>query len=64
MNLLIIGGSGFLSGTHVRVALAQGHNVWAVTRGQRPLPESITPVVVDRKNRADFASVIYNVGNT
>ena len=36
MKVLVIGGSGFLSGTLARTALSQGHQVWTITRGQRP----------------------------
>ena len=35
MKLLIIGGSGLISGHIARMALQAGHEVWAVTRGQR-----------------------------
>lgn len=62
MKLLIIGGSGFVSGTLARVALKQGHEVSVVTRGQRPLPEGVKPIVVDRKDRAAFASSLKNTG--
>jgi nucleoside-diphosphate-sugar epimerase len=31
-NILIIGGSGFLSGTIARVAVAAGRKVWAITQ--------------------------------
>ncbi|SVE24981.1 uncharacterized protein METZ01_LOCUS477835, partial [marine metagenome] len=33
-NLLIVGGSGFVSGTVARRAVASGWRVWAVTRGR------------------------------
>ena len=58
MNVLIIGGSGFLSGTMARHALGAGHTVWAVTRGQRPMPAGAQAIVADRKDRAAFASAI------
>lgn len=58
MKLLILGGSGFLSGTLARVALAQGHDVSVVTRGQRPLPAGVKPIMVDRKDKDAFASTI------
>jgi nucleoside-diphosphate-sugar epimerase len=57
-DILIIGGSGFISGTISRLALAQGHRVWTVTRGQRPLPEGVTGIVADRTEREGFASAI------
>ena len=57
-NILIIGGSGFLSGTLARLAVSQGHQVTVITRGQRPVPDGVCALHVDRKNRADFASII------
>ena len=58
LNILLIGGSGFVSGTLARTALAAGHKVWTVTRGQRPLPDGVTPVVADRRDRAAFQQAI------
>jgi nucleoside-diphosphate-sugar epimerase len=57
-NILVIGGSGFLSGAIVRAALASGHHVWTLTRGQRPLPEGAISLVADRADQAAFAEVI------
>lgn len=50
LNLLLIGGSGFVSGTLARTALTAGHTVWAVTRGQRPLPAGVRPILADRRD--------------
>ena len=58
MQVLIIGGSGFLSGTLARVALEAGQTVWAVTRGQKPLPPGVNAIQVSRQDRAAFASAI------
>ncbi|MCB0061562.1 MAG: NAD-dependent epimerase/dehydratase family protein, partial [Caldilineaceae bacterium] len=58
MEILLIGGSGFVSGTLADVALAQGHTVAAVTRGQRALASGVQPIVVDRRDRAAFAAAI------
>lgn len=58
MNILLIGGSGFVSGTLAQVALAQGHSVSAITRGQRAMAEGVTPITVDRRDRAAFADAI------
>lgn len=58
MKILLIGGSGFVSGTLARMAHEQGHQVWAVTRGQRTLIEGVTPIMADRRDRATFAEVI------
>jgi nucleoside-diphosphate-sugar epimerase len=57
-KLLTIGGSGFLSGTMVREALRDGHEVWTITRGQRPLPDGVKSIVADRKDRAAFAEAV------
>jgi nucleoside-diphosphate-sugar epimerase len=62
MKLLVIGGSGFLSGTLVRDALAEGHEVWAVTRGNKPLPSGAIPIVADRKDRGAFARAVGDAG--
>lgn len=58
LQILLLGGSGFVSGTLARTALAAGHKVWTVTRGQRPLPDGVTPVVADRRDRAAFQQAI------
>src|SRR5262245_27029643 len=57
-NVLVIGGSGFLSGTIVRSALALGHQVWALTRGRRPMPVGVHSLVADRANHAAFAQAL------
>lgn len=49
MKLLIIGGTGYLSSALVSAALEAGHEVSAVTRGQRgELPDGVEPIVVNR----------------
>lgn len=63
-NILLIGGSGFVSGTTARRATAEGHHVWAVTRGLRPLPEGVRPIVADRKDRDGFAKAIASAKQT
>jgi nucleoside-diphosphate-sugar epimerase len=55
MKVLVLGGSGFVSGTLARTALAQGHQVWTLTRGQR-LP--VTGVVSLQADRHDQAALI------
>lgn len=57
-DILLLGGSGFLSGTCARCALREGHRVWTVTRGQRPVPAGAMAIVADRKDRAAFAAAI------
>lgn len=58
MNLLIIGGSGFVSGTLAREAVAFGHQVWAVTRGQRATVAGVTPLKADRHDAAAFSAAL------
>lgn len=52
MNILILGGSGTLSSRIAQLALEKGHQVWAVTRGMRALPEGVHPLTADR-NKMD-----------
>ena len=47
-----------MSGTLAQVALARGLNVWAVTRGQRPLPDGVTGLIADRHEAGAFARAI------
>lgn len=58
LSALIIGGSGFVSGTLTRTALEAGHQVWAVTRGQRPLETRVNAIMADRSDREAFAAAI------
>jgi nucleoside-diphosphate-sugar epimerase len=58
MRLLIIGGSGFLSGTLVGEASGAGHQVTVVTRGRRPLPRGVEALVADRSETAAVAAAL------
>lgn len=62
MKVLTIGGSGFVSGTLARAARDAGHQVWTVTRGQRPVPEGVTALTADRKDPVAFAEAIVGAG--
>jgi len=62
-KLLIVGGSGFLSGTLASRAISQGYQVWAITRGQKSLPEGVTGLTTDRQDKQAFEDVI-NAGQT
>jgi len=64
MDILLIGGSGFLSGTVACEAVAAGHRVWAVTRGQKPTPNGVIPIIADRKDTAAFAAAITDMKMT
>ena len=58
MRVLVIGGSGFLSGTVARVAQAAGHDVTIVTRGRRALPTGLRAIVADRDVPDAFAAAV------
>lgn len=62
MKLLILGGSGFLSGTLANVATEQGHTVWALTRGQRPVSDGVISLIADRHDESALQQVIDEAG--
>ena len=62
MDVLIIGGSGHVSGAVARAALASGHAVWAVTRGKRSLPEGVRSLVADRHDHDAMRTVVTGAG--
>ena len=57
-NVLLIGGSGFVSGTLARACLRAGHETWAVTRGTRPAPEGVIHLQADRHDEEAFEQAI------
>lgn len=50
MRLLIIGGTGQLSGRLTAMALTDGHEVWTLNRGSKPAPEGVHALTADRKD--------------
>ena len=58
LDILVLGGSGFVSSTVCRVALRAGHRVWAVTRTGSGVPEGTTALVADRRDGAALAGVL------
>ena len=58
MKMLIIGGSGHVSGAVARTALAKDHEVWAITRGQRALSEGVNALTADRHDHSAMAAVV------
>jgi nucleoside-diphosphate-sugar epimerase len=64
LSILLVGGSGFVSGALARLALAQGHRVQVVTRGQHPLPDGVSGLVADRHDAAAFEAAIAGAGQT
>lgn len=63
-RLLIIGGSGFVSGTLAREAIARGYDVQVLTRGNRPVPGGVMPIVADRKDQDAFRTTIAAIDQT
>jgi nucleoside-diphosphate-sugar epimerase len=64
MRILLIGGSGHVSGAVARAAVAAGHDVWAVTRGQRPPVPGVRPLVADRHDEPALAAAFAAAGTT
>ena len=64
MKLLILGGSGFVSGTLTRMALERGNRVWCVTRGTRELPKGATALVADRNDPDALREMLEKAGET
>ncbi len=62
LDILVIGGSGFVSGALARRALDAGHAVWALTRGERAIPEGATPLTADRHDTAAFEQAVRAAG--
>ena len=60
MNVLVIGGSGFLSSAIVREALSRGHDVTTVTRGSsgRAVVEGTRAVFADRSDPAALRAAV------
>ena len=58
MKLLILGGSGFVSGRLAQIATAQGHEVWCVTRGNRPIPEDVHALTCDAHDPAALRAAL------
>ncbi len=58
MQLLVIGGTGFLSGTVVREAQSAGHAVTILTRGSRPAPPGVEALVADRSDGPSVSAAL------
>lgn len=57
-RILIIGGSGHVSGAVTRTALAEGHEVTIVTRGEKAIPQGVTALRADRKDTAAMRAAL------
>ncbi|MDR1416728.1 MAG: SDR family oxidoreductase [Prevotellaceae bacterium] len=60
MKLLFIGGTGTISTAISRAALAEGHELYLINRGNRNslLPEGVTPLVADINDEQKVAALI------
>ena len=58
LSVLVIGGSGFLSGTIASYAHERGHRVWALTRGTRRVPEGVNALQADRRDPSAWRRAI------
>jgi nucleoside-diphosphate-sugar epimerase len=58
VRLLIIGGTGFLSGTFAREACQAGHAVTTLTRGRRPVSPGVEALVADRSETPAVAAAL------
>ena len=59
MNVCVIGGTGNISTSMVRLLMEAGHEVTLFNRGQRPAPPAgVKAICGDRKNRAAFENTM------
>lgn len=60
MRILVIGGSGFVSGQVARQARQAGHQVTVLTRGQRPIPPDVEAIICDRTHHQALQAALKN----
>ena len=58
MKVLIIGGSGHVSGAITKVALSDGHDVYNITRGIKNVMPGVTSLIADRHDMTEMKRVI------
>lgn len=61
-DLLILGGTGFLSGCLCRIAKAAGFRTWILTRGKRTVPEGVFPLLADRNDGESLLKAVAAAG--
>jgi nucleoside-diphosphate-sugar epimerase len=57
-TVLVLGGTGFVSGTVARAAVEAGETVWIITRGSKPAPAGVTALAADRHDRDAFSRAV------
>lgn len=58
LDILLVGGSGFLGSHAARGLLAEGHRVSVLSRGTRPPTPGTVPLTADRNNQASMAAAL------
>ncbi len=58
MNILVIGGSGHVSGAVARAAQAKGYQVWTITRGLRPPAPGAHSLIAERHDLKAMKEVV------
>lgn len=61
-KILVIGGSGFVSGAVAAAAYRRGHDVWVLTRGERPVPDGVVPITADRHDSQRVEHLVHEQG--
>ena len=56
MRVLLLGGTGLLSGAALRAFVGAGHDVSVLTRGERAVAPGVRPIKADRKDAASLRS--------
>lgn len=57
MRILVLGGTAWLGGEIVRAALARGHDVTCMARGERPAPDGAMLVSADREDPQSYSAL-------
>ena len=57
MKVLLIGATGAISEDVMLESVRRGHDVTAITRGRRPLPEGVKSIVCDVRDTQSFAAL-------
>lgn len=60
MKILLVGGTGVISTAITSEAMRQGHTIYMVNRGRRPIPEGC---VLIKSDRFDYLNIAKKIGN-